>query len=241
MRHVLVLPLFACLCAIACGTPAADADTLDEGALSRLVAPPALAPVAVEEASGNEPATLEGAAPAYVNTFEGTVAGFTFKPTYSFFLQGVMTVGDPQPTLVFVQTDSPNLCQHMAAGTMPKNASIFATALVQTDGKPVQVGYSYTAPGHHGMDDAPRSMAFFRKLNETCEVFPDDTGAQALYGQAVIRKLSANNTVVADYVFDFEEAGTVRGHVEAPLCDAPNFFANPEQFYQPVEPENCLE
>jgi hypothetical protein len=241
MRHVLVLPLFACFFATACGTPAADADTIDEGTLSRLVAPPALAPVATEHPAEENVASLEGTAPAYVNTFTGTVAGFTFKPTYSFFLQGVMTVGDPQPTLVFVQTDSANLCQHMAAGTMPKNATIFATALVQTDGKPVQEGYSYTAPGHHGMDDAPRSMAFFRKLNETCEVFPDDTGAQAMYGQAIIRKLSANTKVVADYAFDFEEAGTVRGHVEAPLCDAPYFFANPEQFYQPVEPEQCLE
>ena len=241
MRLAKVLPLSVCLFATACGASASDVDALDEGTMSRLVAPPALAPIATDDATEGDPSSLEGKSPAFVNTFEGKVAGFTLKPTYSFFLQGIMTVGDAQPTLVLVQTDSANLCQHMAAGTMPKNASIFAAALVQTDGKPVQVGYSYTAPGHHGMDELPRSMAFFRKLNDTCEVFPDDTGAQAMYGQAIIRKLSANNTVVADYAFDFEEAGTVRGHIEAPLCDAPYFFANPEQFYQPVEPELCLE
>ena len=234
MRPVTLTALFLSLPLFACSASASDPETLDEVPMSRLVLPPVLAPIDNGAAGDDLPQSFH-------NTFEGRVEDMTFQPNYSFFLQGIMRVGDAQPTLVFVQTDSPNLCRHMAAGTMPKNASIFAVALVQTDGRPVQVGYSDTAPGHHGMDESPRSMAFFRKLNGTCEVFPDETGAQAMYGEAVIRKLRPNTSVVADYAFDFEEAGSVSGHLEAPYCDAPNFFANPEQFYQPVEPQNCLE
>ena len=237
MRPVSSLLALA-LAASACGESAKDSSTaLSPEAAARVADLPELLPeLAPELPAGSSSET-------YVNRFVGDVAGMTLNPKYSFFLEGIMTVGDPQPTLVFVQTDSPNLCAHMAAGTMPRGATMFGTALVQTDGAPVQTHYAYTAPGHHGMDDLPRSMGFFRQLNEACEVSPNEVGAQAHRGQAILRSWTSKTRITADFSFDFEEDGEIigqaQGHVEAPWCDAPLFFANPEQFYQPVEPEDC--
>ncbi len=250
MRPVKLILLSASLLVHACSGSSSDPESLDENPISRIVAPPALAPVAPaadDDASDTNtdgaPAAAVGGAKAYHNPFEGNIDGITLTPTYSFFLQGVMRVGDVQPTLLFVQTDTPNLCQHLAAGTMPKNATILGSALMQADGQPVQAGRAFSAPGHHGMDKDPIAMTFFRKLSNTCEVSPgeDGGGVQAMYGEAIIRKLVDNTHAVIDYAFSFEEAGTVTGHVEAPYCDAPNFFANPEQFAMPVEPQNCLD
>lgn len=237
MRPASVLFALA-LVAAACGESAKDSNSISGPDAAGYAAD---LPAPLPEATDETPA--EGAAEGFVNRFEGDVAGMTLNPMYSFFLEGIMTVGDPQPTLVFVQTDSPNLCAHMAAGTMPRGATMFGTALVQTDGAPVQTQYAYTAPGHHGMDDLPRSMGFFRQLNNACEVSPNEVGAQAHRGQAILRSWTPKTRITADFSFDFEDDGEIigqaRGHVEAPWCDAPLFFANPEQFYQPVEPEDC--
>lgn len=239
MRQVSSLLALA-LAVTACGASVTEpAGVPSPEATGRVVDLPALPLEVTPEAPA------EGSSQTYTNHFVGDVAGMTLNPKYSFFLEGIMTVGDPQPTLVFVQTDSPNLCAHMAAGTMPRGATMFGTALVQTDGAAVQTQYAYTAPGHHGMDDLPRSMGFFRQLNDACEVSPNEVGAQAHRGQAILRSWTPKTRITADFSFDFEDDGETighaQGHVEAPWCDAPLFFANPEQFYQPVEPEDCRE
>lgn len=210
----------------ACGASSSAPLDLPESGRVVIPAPPALEVQASDE-DGD------------VNTFNGSVGGFTLNPKYSFFMQGIMTVGDTQPTLVLVQTDTPNLCGHIAAGTMPRGATMFAVALVQTDGEPVQEGRVYLAPGHHGLDNAPYSLAIFRALDAQCEISPGETGASAMFGQAVLRELVPHLRASADFRFTYDDGDTVSGHISAPICSAPAFFERPEQFYEPVEPDAC--
>lgn len=226
----------------ACGGSAANPSSAEDMASqSRSATPPPLPQVITDVAPSSDGNDVAPAvAPIQASSVTGTVAGIRLQPTYSFFLQGVMRVGDDQPTAVLVVTDTPNLCAHMNRGNMPRNATLLAIAMVQTDGNPIQTQYAYTAPGHHGMDVLPQSMAYFRKLDSNCEFTPDDERAQAFYGQVMLRSLVANQRAVADYAFDFE-GDIVTGHIDAPYCNAPYFFANPEQFNMPVEPECCVD
>ena len=239
MRHFALFALLTAVAALAaCGGTTSDSVPSDASiAMDKSATLPALPRLhddRVQQGDGN------AVVPVQANTIAGTVAGTALNPLYSFFLQGIMRVGDDQPTLVLVVTDTANLCAHIGRGTMVKNSVLFAVAMVQTDGAPVHPGYAYTAPGHHGRDNLPRSMAFFRQHDGRCEMSPGEAGAQAEFGQAMLRELTDHERVVADFAFDFGDGDQLSGHIDAPFCDAPYFFENPEQFYMPVEPDSCL-
>lgn len=231
--------------------PAEDAQ-LDAPDQVRAVQPPAQAEgedgAALPSARNAAATQAADAAPAVAavaplqSVLRGTVGGHALAPTYNFFMRGRMEAEGRPDVLILVQTDNPELCAHLGAGTMPRSTSMFAVALMREDGKTLPRRGTFLAPIERGPDAPRHAMAFFRHLDEACNVSPLPTaeGAVAEYGSAELLQLRDGESAQVRYSFKFNTDDVVEGEIDATYCAAPKLFAAPTAMVSPeVDPEDC--
>lgn len=212
---------------------AAEQNDADEGQPG---AEPAVAPDAT---------TVPDVAPqdAPASSFRGTVEQHALTPSYNFFMAGEMKVAGRPQVLILVQTDHPLLCDHLAAGTMPRNATMFAVAMMRADGGEVSTSGKFLAPFDRGKNTSRWGMAYFRHLDDECMVspLPGPRGAEAEYGTVELLQYTAKKSAQVRYSLTLNTQDVVEGHIiTASYCDAPALFAEPDALHvADVDPAVC--
>lgn len=226
--------------------PADDATLLTPGAVraaergEEAEAEPAPAPAETTNSETPDPEALTHEATA--STFAGTVEKYTLTPSYNFFMHGRMETPGKPHVLILVQTDHPELCDHLAAGTMPRNATMFAVAMMREDGKELPDKGKFLAPLDRGRVAPLLGMAYFRALDDECMVspMPAINGVEADYGTVELLQYTAGQSAQARYSLTLNTNDVVEGHITATYCNAPLLFEKPEALQVPeVEPANC--
>lgn len=203
--------------------------------------PPAAQDAQIKSQSGkndttNKPVAVDENVPAQAemlrSAFAGTVAGYPSKPLHNFFIRGKMNAPGNPSALIFVQTDNEQMCQHLTDGTMPKEATMFAVALVDTGKDKPAVNKTYIAGGDQDENPQPMLYGYFRKLDAYCECEPGlpEDGAQAQHGSAQLRALNDNEASVSFNLRMANEDGeldSVFGVISGPLCPGTALLQNP--------------
>ena len=171
--------------------------------------------------------------------FAGQVDGKVFVPRYNFFTHGKVNVPGEPEAIIFVQTDNPDMCAHLTAGTMPRDATMFAVVLLADDGSLPTVGTTYPAPSDRGADDVVSAMAYFRRTDASCNVTPGELGAEAVEGQAVLRSFVPGQRAAVDFKFVLDQGDAVVGILEGSFCPATALIDNTLALTEPVEPSAC--